>query len=796
MQMLCCLIPSCIFHPSSRQLSRLALGSLLWLTMALPRTVYGDEQLIDSLTTALEQLNPDHGSYHQDTTRINLLLDLGKALFYHDRGKALANWQQALALSEQVRFKKGAADALINIGFLHRKQGAIETALSHYRKALTIYKGLENKGRMASALNNIGLIYKTSGAIDKALEHYEKSLEIRRSLGDQKGIAISLNNLGVIYRNQGNISKALDYYQQSLKIRESLGDDKGIALSLHNIGSTYQRQGDLDKALEYHLKALAIREASGTKQSIAQSMENIGLIRQQQGKLEEALEHYRQSLIIQENIGNKSGVGRASHNIGSIYRTLGDFNAALLHYRKSQKIWEETNDKQGMAVSLNGQGKLMLNQGNYDQALAVSLRSLKLSQELGYPEQIKEASRVISEIYLAQKQYKEAFRYYREFTAMKDSILNEENTKILTQREMEYAFARQQQEQRLEQEKKDAVAAQKAREQRTLLWSVTSGLGLFVLFSIFLYNRLRFIRTQKQIIESQKKVVDKKNQDITDSINYAQRIQHAILRSDDYLKETLDDHFVLFKPKDVVSGDFYWANKTAKGPPAGRGGTIIWAAADCTGHGVPGALMSMIGNSLLNEIVIERGITRANVILDELRAGIIKTLQQQEQNPDSRDGMDIAICCWDKAPPDGGGRVGKLSFAGAYNPLYLVRRQIGHNRLTEHEAIRYHGNDLVEIKGDRQTIAFDDRKHRPFTPHTFDLQQGDLLYTFSDGYPDQFGGEDNRKFNVRRFRELLLDIADKPMASQKAILDTTIESWKAGNEDLQIDDICVIGVRI
>jgi len=254
-------------------------------------------------------------------------------------------------------------------------------------------------------------------------------------------------------------------------------------------------------------------------------------------------------------------------------------------------------------------------------------------------------------------------------------------------------------------------------------------------------------------------IIEEKNKNITDSINYAKRIQQAILPSDEEIRKSLPDSFILYQPKDVVSGDFYWF--------AEREGKIFIAAVDCTGHGVPGAFMSMVGSALLNEIVNERHVTDAGKFLDTLREGIIKAMKQTGAEGENKDGMDIAMCVLDK---------NKIQFAGANNPVWTVSNGV-----------------LREIKGDKQPIGIHFIS-KPFTSHNVELQKGDCVYIFTDGYADQFGGIQGKKFKYKQLQEMLVSIHDKPMSEQKKMLNETIEKWKGSLE--QVDDVLVIGMRI
>ena len=265
-------------------------------------------------------------------------------------------------------------------------------------------------------------------------------------------------------------------------------------------------------------------------------------------------------------------------------------------------------------------------------------------------------------------------------------------------------------------------------------------------------------------VVKQRDEIQEKNEMITESIEYAKTIQEAIITSDDYFRAIFSDLFILFKPKDIVSGDFYWGYKT-------KSNKLFWAAADCTGHGVPGAFMTMIGMSLLNEIVIEKEIEDTNLILDLLRDSIIKTLNKNidlDSDEKMRNGMDIALCCWDL-------NTNEVSFSGANNPMYVLRN-----------------GELIEFKADKQPIGIY-KKMTPYTKNTIQVQKGDKIYTFSDGYADQMNEEESR-FKIVNLKKAILEIGDKPTSSQREFFDTTYENWRGNYE--QMDDVVLIGVEI
>jgi serine phosphatase RsbU (regulator of sigma subunit) len=270
------------------------------------------------------------------------------------------------------------------------------------------------------------------------------------------------------------------------------------------------------------------------------------------------------------------------------------------------------------------------------------------------------------------------------------------------------------------------------------------------------------VTEQTAEIRAQKEELQLKNEEVFSSIRYARRIQKSFLPPNNAVKNVLSDAFVLYKPKDIVSGDFYWT--------AIEGDNFLYATADCTGHGVPGAFMSLIGTSFLNKIVLERKVTRPDLILNELRENIIGALNPEGIEEEAKDGMDITLCSLNL-------KTLELEFASAFNGLYLVRN-----------------NELQDIKGDKFPVGKYDSDNKPFNLHKIQLQKNDNIYTFSDGYADQFGGSEGKKLKTLNFKKLLMSIQDKTMDQQSLILNNHFEEWKGSLE--QVDDVCVIGVRI
>ena len=606
-----------------------------------------------------------------------------------------------------------------------------DTAIVICKKAEKISERLNYLFGKSESYAWLGYLNQGKGNIELSLEYSNKSLKNFQEIGDKKAIGTALGNIGFIYKEQEMLKEALDYYNRSIALYEEISYQNGLASAFGNIGDIHEKQGKTKEALDYHNRSLRIGEEIGDKKGIASSLNRIGIIYYNQGKIKEALDYYNNSLSIQVQIGDKKGIAISLNNIGIIY-----------------------NDK-----------------GELTEALEYGQKSLTISQEIGFPYNISQASRLLSEVYQKQDKGMKALEMYKLYIQMHDSIYNQEIQKTAAQQQARYEYKKQKTIDDAAYDILLAVEQEEKEKQKILAGAISIGLGLVVVFLLFVFNRLIITRKQKGVIEQQKAEVEQqkevlelahdeleeKNQEIMDSIVYAKRIQSAILPPIKLVKKYLQESFILYKPKDVVAGDFYWMEN--------KDGKVLFAAADCTGHGVPGAMVSVVCNNGLNRSVREHGLTIPGEILDKTREIVVNEFEKSEE--DVKDGMDIALCSIEGM---------KLQYAGAYNPLWIIRN-----------------GEVLETKANKQPIG-QFEKPEPYTTHSFDLEKGDAIYIFSDGYIDQFGGEKEKKFKAKAFRELLLNIQDKAMEEQKKSIDVAFETWKGDLE--QIDDVCVIGVRV
>jgi len=644
---------------------------------------------------------------------------------------------------------------------------AIETyskIFSIDQQNLTSSEQIDSYYRIIFAL---GINYYFQGSYSQSLETFTALYEKSMFHNDTLWISKSLNALGIAAYTGGDYNKALEYYMESLKLRELLGDKEQIASAMVNIGNVHKDIRSYDTAKEYYNKALEIFSILDDKKNMAICYNNIGIIHEHSQNLDEAEAYYTEAMKIREQLKDSMALITSYINLGSLLKKNKNHIRASASYRKALSLAQRKGDKKHVALISNNIGDVFYEQKQYEEALPYFFRSLDIAKEIGLKEIVSLNYRSLSNAYDSLGNKSEALRYFRLFFEVREELINEGNQKAIAEMQTKYDTEKKEQQIVLmnkDMELRDAVI----KRDRYVKISMGVGIGFVLIFLVFVYIQLQekkkknvLLAKQKQEIECQRDLLSKQKQEITDSIRYAHRIQRAILPPEHLPEEIMPEHFVLFKPRDIVSGDFYWI--------ASQNNKTYIVAADCTGHGVPGAFMSMLGVAFLNEIVLYHKNTESDVILNELRKLVKTTLAQSKNTEGTKDGMDISFCIinWIQ---------NTIQYSGAYNPLYYFRN-----------------GEFNEIKADKMPIGAYMKDHMPFTKHEFSFEAGDTFYIFSDGFVDQFGGDDGRKFMTKNFKRLLESIQSKPMAEQMEVLDNTLLEWRGEHE--QIDDICVIGFR-
>lgn len=665
--------------------------------------------------------------------------------------------------NDSIRFK--AIDDFVWEYMYENPDTAFVIAFGAYNKnRKTVYpKGL------ALLLRTMGASYVLRGDNEKAIYYYSLSAQITEILKDDDGLASSYNGLGIVYSRNGNYSKAIEQYLSSLSSYERLKDKDGMAIAFNNIGLNYERQAQFEKAMDFYQKSLKIKLEIGKPLGIAMAKINIGNTCISLGKFDQALKCFNEALEIQNNLNNSALEATIYNSIGIVYQEQKKYDAAIGYFMKALVLKNKLGDKYGANDIRNNLAIINNLQEKYPKAIEYALESYTAAIEMQNLELVKQSAHTLSLSYEKSGNANDGLKFYKIYNAYKDSVYNKENTEKSIQAELKYEFSKRAEKENLIREKQELEQKEAVKRQKIIRNFLILGFVLLLIVAFLIYRNLK----QKQKannklqnayieIEVKSNLLEEKNKEVFDSIKYAKRLQEAILPNNEFIKKLFPESFVFYKPKDIVSGDFYWFEHW--------GNKKMFAAVDCTGHGVPGAFMSIVGYNLLNQAINEHGLTKPHLILNELNKGITKTLKQTFEDSAVKDGMDIALCSYDE-------KTNVLEYAGAFNSLWLMR-----------------DNAIVEIKADKQPVGlFLGEELKSFTNQEIPVQKGDIFYVFTDGYADQFGGPKGKKFKYKKLQNILLSNSTKSMPEQKSILEESITDWQGDLE--QIDDILVIGIR-
>ncbi|SDC14994.1 tetratricopeptide repeat protein [Williamwhitmania taraxaci] len=811
-----------------------------------------DKQRLEILNEIVPELsNSDEAyNYAKEASSLARKFDLPEAevkalnnlgFIYNDKGnadEAFKSFRKALELAKSTGYFKGEMESLLNIGKMYSIQNNIEQAEKSAREVLAKSQKNNDQSLIADAFHELGQYSFDRGNLDQATLMWKSAYSIRIKLGDAGKISRTANVLGDIYYQRGKYDSSKAYYTQNLTIQQKLNNTFQIAIALYNIGNCDAKHGDYQVAIKSFQDASKYFEIIKEHDGIANCLFSIGTVYENQLQSEmsiennkvnfnKALEYYNNALKIFRDTDNKKGVANSMMAIANIYtriayseytsRFMASWEDSILRipareiekkfvkgkdfYKQALDISKAIGDTQNemvvflnlaqiavyerqynraieyntnalktsqalgltyqVAVAHNGLGDVNYRKGNYVEAIASYKRGLKLALKSGHRELTRSIYQRLFQVYEKTGDAQEALNYHKLFVVVKDSIFSDASQKTLLL--MQTRFETEKKEQSIKQLNTETELQNSViQRQKWMIFTFIVGFLIILVFVILLFKLYHKIKSNNVQLNEKNDLISHQKQEITDSIRYASRIQTSVLPPLERFDKLLPESFVLFLPRDIVSGDFYWITSTDS--------KIIVVAADCTGHGVPGAFMSMLGVSFLDEIVTKEGVCASNCILDKLRENIKRTLSQTGKQDEQKDGMDIALCVIDK-------ELGTVDFSGAYNPLYLIRE-----------------GELQEFKGNKMPIGIHITDNEPFKCTSMNYKPGDTFFIFSDGYGDQFGGDQGRKFMSKPFKRLLTDIAILPAAEQRQRLYDAHIEWK-GNHD-QVDDILVIGFRL
>lgn len=703
--------------------------------------------------------------------------------------------QQLRAHPDDRKLNSKLFDALRNI--------SVDSAYQYAKKQLVRAEYLHDSLQLADAYANLGICTGDKSKFDEAYTFLKKSLSYTGKQSDSThrgAYARVYNAKATVLINEGRISEAISLYDTALAVRSAIRDSLGMCSTLILSGDALRTLGDFDRARQELYRVVTISRAIHSLVSEARAYNNLANVYQADKRTDDALSFYRKSLEIKLKLGSKRDIGNTYGNMGVVYYNMSKFDSALYYYQLALPMKTQAGDMRGAASTLNNIGLTYIAQNDYKNGELKLLEALELRRSLKEQGAIGSSYNALSGLYIATKTWSKALLYadsavvstrqtgsklqlesgwwhkaealaglgrYQEAYANIDSSYRQHNKfdsiqKTQQSAQMKAIFDLQGKDKKILEFQNQS---REAEVQHRLQLYMFFGAGLIVLLVLaFVYVRYRSNQRSRARLQQAYNEIETKNRDITDSIRYARHIQEAILPDLRYVKELFPGSFVLYKPKDIVSGDFYWATDV-------NGGKLrALAVADCTGHGVPGAFMSVVGTEQLYRAAQNPDVQTPSQALAAVDEGMRILLKQRNEEMETKDGMDIAICAW--FPEEQ-----RLLFSGAFRPLYLVRK-----------------GKLIEYEASRVSIGGTHTGEKRFIDHDIALQPGDMFYLFTDGFADQFGGPDGKKFKQKQLKDVLCLIAELPPDMQRERLDKTFEEWRGKLE--QVDDVCVIGVRV
>ncbi len=673
---------------------------------------------IDSLQQVLRTTT------QHDTDRVLTMINVCRYYQNNDFDSVKRYANIIVELSDKTEFAKGQGGGHIFLGLMAMYEGDYPYALSEYDLAYGYYEQIGMTKGMANCLNNNSIIYSTTGQYDLAADNQQRALEMYKQIHSGTMVANSLNNMGLIYVNQERGDEAYPWLMQAIDVMQDSGFTLLLRSPYTNLGIIYQRKMMLDSAVYYFNAAIPLYEEAQDYYQLGACYSNMALVYDLKEDTTRSLEYNRKSMQIRSEIGDLPGIAISQLNIGVVYRKNNRPDLAIPYIRSAIRLADSLHIQN---VMFEGYMNLAQN----DSALG---------------------------------HFDSAFIHMQLALLHRDSMIQEEIDERLANMRVKYDTDEIQKQ-------KDAADVQLEKE-KTIRTLIIWGSAIIFLGLILLAFALRAVRkkntllgTQRQEIltknyelEFQNNVIRDQKQEITDSINYAYNIQQSLLPSREELKAALPDSFVMFRPKDIISGDFYLVSKVKD--------SVIFIVADCTGHGVPGAMMSMLGVEEFQKAI---ALTQhPGEIIAEVNRSVKSVLKQSVEGSSSRDGMDVAVCVLTG---------NKLQYAGAHRPLWICRK-----------------GELTEQKATKVSVGGITPNDQVFETHDVHIQFGDMIYLTSDGFADQFGGETGKKMMTKNMKQFLCSIYTHSTADQKKELETLFQKWKGTIE--QVDDVCVLGVRI
>ena len=697
---------------------------------------------------ALTDIKRQWQQQKRDTSGLRLALEIAKAykLNQPDSLTKYAQWvMKQLGDHPREDYMRFAAEASYDLSIAEDRRSNFDNVKALLDKSKNFYDEIDDELGVLYAEVFQAWVYYDKGEVIKALEIAEeakKELEgMEGELEDNKRFlkvyGNVLSDLGTYYKRIGESEQAVISLNKSLELREKLGDQDDIAEVTMNLGSIYHELKDFVNALDFYNKSLIMVLKGDNPQAVSVILNNRGQLYFDTKEFVLAEKDFNESLAIRKKSKDKKGEAIVLRKLGDLMLEKGELNRSIELFKNSAKIFKSIKSQIGLVSAVFGQALVFEKMGNFASAFELGdsaffyVRTLKVAKTL-----LKVAS-------FMQPKYKQK---------------GDLNKALLAAEDVQWA-----QTQIKEEEAKDLLLKQEYQEKeasanRSVYFAI-AGAAVLLIIALLLLRAYRLRKKAQGLAEQQKELVEERNKNMVDSIQYAQQLQSAILPSPQLFEKNFSDHFLIYLPKDIVAGDFYWFYENDQ--------YRLWAVADCTGHGVPGAMVSVVCSNALNRVVKEYNLFDPGQILTKTRELVVATFQESQR--EVKDGMDIALCCLEK-------QSGQITFSGANRPCWVVAED----------------GELHEVKGQKQHIGLQ-QNMMAYESVSIRNKSGWIVLT-SDGMADQFGGPQGKKWMTKTFKQKVSEMAQQPGHLQKMNLEWAFQQWRGNTE--QVDDVCVLGIKI
>ncbi|HLF34989.1 MAG TPA: tetratricopeptide repeat protein [Cyclobacteriaceae bacterium] len=674
------------------------------------------------------------------------------------------------------------AKANENIGDYYWLRSAMDSVRYYYNKSLTEYLSENKISNTGTILYKLAQVYNQSANYKAALQYANEAFDKFKSTDDQPNLANIYALLCDIQSKMGLKEKAINNCITSLKIYDETGRLQGKPGLLNSIGNIYLDLKQLDKCDQYFREALALARANNNRPEIAGTLNNLADTFLERFELDSAYDYYGMALEIQQEDGNLNQLAATYLKIGKADVKAGDNLKALFHLQEGLKYVQQSPDNEIRARLYSELGNVYSNLGNLRLAINYLKRALADAQRVDSDPILQSCYNNLAKYYDLLGDEENALVYFKLYMLHREYMFDNQSALKIAEIEALYNLEKKEKEIQLL-KSENRIKDLEASSRKLINIVLVTGLIIVIAFSVIIYRQFRIqnkanlvLSMQKEAIDLQKKEIEKqrdnikesnimledKNMQITDSIEYAKRIQFSLLPDQGFLKSVFPSSFMIHIPKDIVSGDFYYLGEV--------GQVVYIAAIDCTGHGVPGAFMTVLAHGLLSQVLSDNAILSPDKIISDLDKKVRLNLNQHGISLSPFEGMDMGLLQIDR-------KQNTISYSGAKIPVY-----------------HFNGSELLQIEPDRYSIGGNGIENKSFTRKSISYNPGDILYLSTDGYQDQFGGHNGKKFMKLHFRNLLNEVARLPIQEQENALVSIFNKWKSDNP--QTDDVLILGLQL